>query len=376
MTKVKDVRQSGCVLQDTEPPESSAILRKGTKVLGPIRRVRSTRAALRLAHTRENKGPSPCKIHVKIPHRRSPYAVKFEDRSHEVTERQERCAREDAWRLAILKLKETDKATFFSLTNEWSLPAPSAIKLEEREFVVDSGASLHMFSRKDLNSAELETVTVPKSPTTVAAANGEVQTREDATVCVKELDLFVTVMLLEDPQAVLSLGKLCENHGYAYHWTSGQKQHPTKKGRKMECNTANLVPFVVPGLSTSPTSSSHTSLASSSQKTVTPTEHPVSTGSESISEELRQNSSHGLPAWLEEFKDNLVDEIVPEHRDASSSSHELLSEPRAIRGIGQAQCSYSFPEGPKFPHLLANHNYNGSLQKTHWHSRAKIGKFW
>ena len=39
-------------------------------------------------------------------------------------------------------------------------------------------------------------------------ANGEVQTREEATVFVKELDLFVTVMLLEETPAVLSLGKL------------------------------------------------------------------------------------------------------------------------------------------------------------------------
>ena len=33
VAKVKDVRQLGCVLQDTEPPESSSFLRKGTKVL-------------------------------------------------------------------------------------------------------------------------------------------------------------------------------------------------------------------------------------------------------------------------------------------------------------------------------------------------------
>ena len=41
---------------------------------------------------------------------------------------------------------------------------------------------------------------------------GEVQTREEATVHVKELDLFVTVMLLEETPAVLSLDKLCEDH--------------------------------------------------------------------------------------------------------------------------------------------------------------------
>ena len=66
----------------------------------------------------------------KVLHQRSPYALKFEDRSQEETERQERCARGDAWRLAknILKLKETDKATLFSPSNEWCLPAPSVIK--------------------------------------------------------------------------------------------------------------------------------------------------------------------------------------------------------------------------------------------------------
>ena len=54
-----------------------------------------------------------------------------------------------------------------------------------------------MVSKNDLNSAELETMRTSRSPTTVMTANGEVQTREEATVYVKELDLFVTVMLLE-----------------------------------------------------------------------------------------------------------------------------------------------------------------------------------
>ena len=62
---------------------------------------------------------------------------------------------------------------------------------EEREFVVDPGASMHMVSRKDLNSAELETMRIPKNPTTVMTANGEVQTREEATVYVRELECFL-----------------------------------------------------------------------------------------------------------------------------------------------------------------------------------------
>ena len=42
-------------------------------------------------------------------------------------------------------------------------------------------------------------------------------------------------MLLEETPAVLSLGKLCEDHGYTYHWTSGQKPHLTKKGKRIDC---------------------------------------------------------------------------------------------------------------------------------------------
>ena len=44
-------------------------------------------------------------------------------------------------------------------------------------------------------------------------ANGEVQTREEATVNVKQMNLFVKVMLLEETPAVLSFVKLCEDHG-------------------------------------------------------------------------------------------------------------------------------------------------------------------
>ena len=97
---MKSVRQLSCVSRDTEPPESAAFSWKGKKVLRPIRRVRFTRAALRQGNIRGKKGPSLGKIQVKIPHQRSPYAMKFEDRSPGETARQERCASGDAWELA------------------------------------------------------------------------------------------------------------------------------------------------------------------------------------------------------------------------------------------------------------------------------------
>ena len=55
------------------------------------------------------------------------------------------------------------KATFCSPSEVWCLLAPSSITPQEREFDVDSGASMHVMSRKDLNSADLITVRVSRN---------------------------------------------------------------------------------------------------------------------------------------------------------------------------------------------------------------------
>ena len=106
----------------------------------------------------------------------------------------------------------------------------------------------------------------------------------------------MTAMLLEDTPAVLSLGKLREDHGSSYHWTSGQKPQLIKNGRRIKCNTAKYVPLVVPGLSTgSSSSAAPASPTSLPQEAVTPTQHPASTRSESTSgiERARGDPSRG-----------------------------------------------------------------------------------
>ena len=130
---------------------------------------------------------------------------------------------------------------------EWVARCTVVIDVQQREFVIYSGASMHMISKKDLNSAELETVTTSRSPTTVITANGEVQTHEEATVYVRELDIFLTMRALENTPAVLSLGKVCDEHGYSYEWINGQKPHLIKNGIRIQC-TETFVPIIVPGL--------------------------------------------------------------------------------------------------------------------------------
>ena len=222
--------QLGCVYHYSNPRKS--ILWKDGK-LGPKRTVKFSKGTWHHIKIRERKGPSRGVIQKCDPHERNPCAPRFEERTQDDTLHQERCARREAWDLAkvVYKFKNKNKATFFSPSEVWSLPAPSSKKLEEREFVVDSGASMHMLSKKDLSSDEMDTLRRSRNPTTVVTANGEVQTNEEAQVYVHDLDLFVTVQLLEDTPAVLSLGKLCEENGYSYEWSSGQKPRLTKNGR-------------------------------------------------------------------------------------------------------------------------------------------------
>ena len=164
--RLSDARQLGCVFQDMTLPKS--ILRKCTDMRKPIQRVKFTKAIAR--HTKiRDQNPSPGLFCPGEPHERSPNATKFEDRSQEETEWQEQGAREGAWKLAKSRC----------------LPA-STLEPEERELFVDSGASMHMISKKDLSNAGMDTLTKSCSPTTVITANGEVQTHEEAIVYVKE----------------------------------------------------------------------------------------------------------------------------------------------------------------------------------------------
>ena len=48
------------------------------------------------------------------------------------------------------------------------------------------------------------------------------------SVC-QRIGFFLTMKVLEDTPAVLSLGKLCDENGYSHEWINGQKPHLIKK---------------------------------------------------------------------------------------------------------------------------------------------------
>ena len=145
-----NTRQLGCVFQDMEPPKLSSILQKSSDMQKPIQRVKFTKAIARHTKNRD-QNPSLGYICPGEPHQRSPNAPKFEGRSQD----QDRVARARCPRSSVeagqkcVKIKEHQRATFFSSPENRCLPA-STLKPEEREFVVDSGASMHVISKKGL----------------------------------------------------------------------------------------------------------------------------------------------------------------------------------------------------------------------------------
>ena len=56
----------------------------------------------------------------------------------------------------MYNLKAEDKATFYSPV-KIKAPVPVSTNAEERMFVVDSGASMHMLSKQDESSDEMDT---------------------------------------------------------------------------------------------------------------------------------------------------------------------------------------------------------------------------
>ena len=111
-----------------------------------------------------------------------------------------------------------------------------------------------------------------------------VKKEEEATVYVKELDLLVTVKLLDDTPAVLLLGTLCDDHGLVRNHISLRWQTHT--------STENYVPIVVLVLSTSSSSSTtHTSPASLPQAPVVSALRQATTRSESTSGQARGDLS-------------------------------------------------------------------------------------
>ena len=121
---------------------------------------------------------------------------------------------------------------------------------------------------------------------------------------VKDLDILLTMKVLENTPAVLSLGKLFDENGYSYEWINGQKPHLIKNGIRIQGNTENFVPIVVPGLSAISSSGSD----QSTSRTLSRQESHCSTSSSSSSSSPTATSSGNE---TREREDRIESDISP-----------------------------------------------------------------
>ena len=272
---LKIALQLGCVFQDMEPPKSSSILRKSSNILKPIRCVRFTEAVVRHANIRD-QNPSLGMICPSDPHQRNTNAPKFEDRSQEETEWQERCAREAAWKLAKISENEWRKIKQYSS----HLRTIVCCRLQS----VDAHDQQKGFEFRWIGN------------------------RDDIE---KSDDGYNSQWWSADAWRGHSS---CQRIGYSWQWKSSSIRHQfyrwesfamktnilmngsmvknhisLKNGIRIQCNTENFAPIVVLGLSTSSSSSFHssTSMTPSRQEIDHHTSSTVS--SESVARQERRD---------------------------------------------------------------------------------------
>ena len=240
-------------------------------------------------------------------------------------------------------------------------------------------------------------------------ANGEVQTREEATVYVKRLDLFVKVMFLEGTLRSFFLGETL--WGSLVYVPLDQRSKTTSHQKWQEnwlqynelctiCGSWFISEFFLNCTFTyfsiifitgfriwcqqihrkPSTRSTSEELRGDPLHEPTETENNNKNGER---EEVQRDMSHELHDWLQEFRENLVDESTstepwPEQgsQDTSKSPHKLPMEPRAKvePGSGMHSVYTHFPK--ELWYLHEDENNKGFLQKTCWYSRAQSGTFW
>ena len=103
----------------------------------------------------------------------------------------------------ICKLKAEDNFVSFS--------CEGARDTENRMVVM---GFVHNADQRDLSSDKMDTFGKVQNPMSDLPRQGVVQINEQAPVFVHDLDLFVTVQLLDETPAILLLHQLCYKQGF------------------------------------------------------------------------------------------------------------------------------------------------------------------
>jgi len=164
---------------------------------------------------------------------------------------------EEQWKLVTNKRsKKTQKNTQGNLEQGSEKP-PSVLKnkrklfcfddMGARTYIVDSGASFHIVSRREMTAQERNSITQIDQPIVIQTANGLLTLTEQCKIYVRDLKVTLSAYILEDTVSLLSLGLLVEELGYSYIWNPRQSPKLRKGNITVRCHPMNNVPHIYPG---------------------------------------------------------------------------------------------------------------------------------
>ena len=112
----------------------------------------------------------------------------------------------------------------------------------DRKYIIDRRASLHMTGRTPLTLEDKKTARTTDTTCIIMTTSGLVEAKEERTVYINNLDIFLGGKMVEDSPAVLSLGMLCEEMCYPYACKAREQPLLTKHAVSIECRSDNLAP--------------------------------------------------------------------------------------------------------------------------------------
>ena len=154
------------------------------------REIHSTRVAERFVKEREKNGPTMGIIQPCGQSGRSPNALLKQ--TWNLLPRKHGTCTTTYVKSKGLMIKHVEISSDLTRTNqEKVVTSRSDCEHEYREFIVGSGASLHMMSKSELTSGEKDAIGRSREPTVITTANGKAESTEEAAVHVNDLDALL-----------------------------------------------------------------------------------------------------------------------------------------------------------------------------------------
>ena len=123
------------------------------------------------------------------------------------------------------------------------LSSRSACQNDDQKYIVDSGASLQMMSGDALTILYKDTKRKSGDLTIIVIANGMAGSTGEVIVYINDLDVFVTMMLMEGSPTFYS-GFIMRRNGLLFRMEQGRVSIVDQCGKVIRCKSENHEPTV------------------------------------------------------------------------------------------------------------------------------------